>query len=593
MVEAPTERRLAAILVADVVGYSKLIQRDEEGTRSIFRRLEKNFFTPLVHTHRGRIVKTMGDAFLMEFSSAIHAVNCAIELQNQINLHLVDEGSLDIRGLQFRIGVNIGDVIVEGNDIHGDGVNVAARLQTCAEPGGLCVSHTVHDQVRGKVDAKFNDGGEVDLKNIDRPQQIYLWTPEDLSNRVGGTNITARSGTAAASAAKQAAIAILPFDNMSDDKEQEFFSDGISEDIITELSRFRELHVKARISTFAYKGQRISIQEIGQKLEVSYVVEGSVRKAGNRVRVTVQMVDVESGSHIWAERYDRNLEDIFAVQDEITKSIVSVLPNRLRNALSEQVQRKSTANYSAYEYFLHGRWLFINTAGTDPKAVEYLTKAIEIDPKYAQSHAVLANLYAYSRFSLGVWYEEPEAKARPYIDAAIKYGKNDPTIHTLVGEAYYWLGDHDKGRFHIETAMKLNPHDVQTMIVYGAVLNGSGESKEGLRWMDKALEMDPHVPDFSWESKVECLYMLREYEESLKILLSWQDPPPHSYAQMAACYAHLGQIEKASQAAKKFRSVCAVDEDFPRFAANHASICRRDEDKENWLSGYRMAGLLN
>jgi TolB-like protein len=514
-------------------------------------------------------------------------------LQNQINLHLADESSLDIRGLQFRIGVNIGDIIVEGDDIHGDGVNVVARLQTCANPGGICVSQIVYDQVRGKIDANFSDGGEVELKNIEQPQRIFLWNPEILSNRESGNSTAGRSETAAVAAAKQAAIAVLPFDNMSDDKEQEYFSDGISEDIITELSRFRELHVKARNSSFAYKGQRISIQEVGQKLDVSYVVEGSVRKAGNRVRVTVQMVDVERGSHVWAERHDRNLEDIFAVQDEITKSIVSVLPNRLRSALSEQVQRKSTANYSAYEYFLHGRWLFINTAGTDPKAVEYLARAIEIDPKYAQSHAVLANLYAYSRFSLGVWYEEPEVKARPYIDDAIKYGKNDPTIHTLVGEAYYWLGDHDKAKFHIETAMKLNPHDVQTMLVYGAVLNGSGESKEGLSWMDRALEIDPHVPEFSRESKAECLYMLRDYEGCLKILLSWQDPPPHSYAQMAACYAHLGKMEKARQAAKEFSSVCAEDENFPRYAANHASVCRRDEDKENWLSGYRMAGLLD
>jgi adenylate cyclase len=593
MVDVQTERRLAAILIADVVGYSKLIQRDEEGTRSIFRRLEKNFFTPLVRANRGRIIKSMGDAFLMEFSSAVHAVKCAVELQNQINLHLADESSLDIRGLQFRIGVNIGDIIVEGDDIHGDGVNVAARLQTCAEPGGVCLSQIVHDQVRGKVDASFADGGEVELTNIDQPQKIYLWNPENLSNRTSGNNTAGHSEIAVISEAKKAAIAVLPFDNMSGDQEQEYFSDGISEDIITELSRFRELHVKARNSSFAYKGQRISIQEMGQKLDVSYVVEGSVRKAGNRVRVTVQMVDVENGLHVWAERFDRNLEDIFAVQDEITKSIVSVLPNRLRDALSEQVQRKSTADFSAYEYFLHGRWLFINTAGTDPKAVEFLSKAIEIDPKYAQSHAVLANLYAYNRFSLGVWYEEPEAKARPYIDDAIKYGKNDPTVHTLVGEAYYWLGEHDKAKFNIETAMKLNPHDVQTMTVYGAVLNGLGESREGLSWMDKALEMDPHVPEFSWESKAECLFMLREYEECLKILLSWQDPPPHSYAQMAACYVHLGQMEMAHLAAEKFRTVCAEDENFPRYAANHASICKRDEDKENWLSGYRMAGLLD
>lgn len=592
MPEVETERRLAAILVADVVGYSRLIQIDEEGTRSIFRRLEKNFFMPLVRAHRGRIIKSMGDAFLMEFSSAIQAVKCAVELQNQIHLHLADESSLDIRGLQFRIGVNIGDIIVEGNDIHGDGVNVAARLQTCSQPGGICVSRIVHDQIRGKIDAQFIDGGEVELKNIEHKHRIFLWNPQNLSDREPQGHTPGNSTTLAVSASKQATIAVLPFVNMSDDKEQEYFSDGISEDIITELSRFRELHVKARNTTFAYKGQHIPVQELGRKLDASYVVEGSVRKAGNRVRVTVQMIDVESGSHIWAERYDRDLEDIFAVQDEITKSIVSVLPNRLKSALGDQVQRKSTANYSAYEYFLHGRWLFINTAGTDPRAVEYLTKAIEIDPKYAQSHAVLANLYAYSRFSLGVWYEEPETKSRLYINDAIKYGKNDPTVHTLIGEAYYWLGDHDKAMFHIETAMKLNPHDVHTLIVYGSVLNGIGDSEEGLRWMDRALEMDPHVPEFSWEPKAECLYMLGRYNDCLKILLSFQDPPPHSYAQMAACYAHLGQPDEARRAADKFRSVCAEDEDFPRFAANHASICRREEDKDNWLSGYRMAGLL-
>ena len=309
MVETQTERRLAAILIADVVGYSKLIQRDEEGTRAIFRKLEKNFFTPLVHLHGGRIIKTMGDAFLMEFSSAVHAVNCAIEMQNQLNLHIEGESNLEIRGIQFRIGVNIGDIIVEGDDIHGDGVNVVARLQTCAEPGGVCVSSIVHDQVRGKIDAQFEDGGEVELKNIDQPQKIFLWNPKNASNREIDSRVPSNLETASITAAKQAAIAILPFDNMSDDKEQEYFSDGISEDIITELSRFRDLYVKARNSSFSYKGQRISVQEVGQKLGVSYVVEGSVRKAGNRIRVTVQMVDVENGTHVWAERYDRDLED--------------------------------------------------------------------------------------------------------------------------------------------------------------------------------------------------------------------------------------------------------------------------------------------
>jgi TolB-like protein/Tfp pilus assembly protein PilF len=574
-----SERRLAAIVMADVAGYTKLIQRDEAGTRALFNKLRKNFFVPLTKIHGGRIIKT-------------NSVICAGELQKRMKLHIQDEPSLGLRSLQCRMAVNIGDIIVEGDDIHGEGVNVVARLQSFAEPGGVCLSDNVYKQVRGKLDARFEDGGRVTLKNIEGDHQIYLWSPEMPSADQAAASAPGNLEPASTTAARQAAIAVLPFQNMSGDPEQEFFSDGITEDIITELSRFRELHVKARNSSFYYKDQPILVQEVGQKLEVSYIVEGSVRRAGTKVRVTVQMVDVDSGGHVWAERYDRDLEDIFAVQDEITQSIVSVLPNRLRSALSDRVQRKSTENFSAYEYFLHGRWLYIAKAGADPRAITFLNKALEIDPKYAQAHAVLANLYAYSLFSLGVFYDDPEEKSRAYIGDAIKYGKNDPTIHTLVGEAYYWLGEFDRARYHIETALSLNPHDVQSKIVYGSVLNGSGSSEEGLRVMNEALEMDPHIADFSKEPKAECLYMLKRYEDALEIFLSFQDPPPHTHAQVAACYAHLGRMDDAQRAAERFHNVCADKVDFPRFAVYHARICQRPEDKENWLSGYRMVGLL-
>jgi TolB-like protein/Tfp pilus assembly protein PilF len=592
MSEQQTERRLAAILFADVVGYSSLIQRDEEGTRAVFRKLEKNFFTPLVNLYGGRIIKTMGDAFLIEFSSAIRAVNCAVELQKQLDVHVEDERNLEIRGIKFRIGVNIGDIIVEGDDIHGDGVNVAARLQTSAEPGGVCISGVVHDQVHGKIDVQFYDGGEVELKNLSQSQKVFLWSPESSNRSKDNPANSVDREQAYQTASRHAAIAVLPFDNMSGDAEQEYFSDGISEDIITELSRFRDLHVKARNSSFSYKGEKISVQTVGKELGVSYIVEGSVRKVGNRVRVTAQMVDVENWVHVWAERYDRELEDIFEVQDEITRSIVSVLPNRLRRSLVDRVRRKSTESFSAYEYFLQGRWIYLNTSGTDPRAVTYLNKAIEFDPRYAESYAVLANLYAYARFSLGIWYDNPEDRARGYIVDAIKYGKDDPTVHTLVGEAYYWLGEWDKAKFHIETARRLNPHDVQAMIVHGAILSGSGQSAAGLSCMEDAFTMDPHLPDFAWESKAECLYMLHRYEDAVRLMESWGDPPPHTYAQMAACYAHLGRMNEARLAAEKFKSVCAEDENFARYAANHASICKLKEDKENWLSGYRKAGLL-
>ena len=587
--EQQTERRLAAIVMADVVGYSGYIERDEVGTRSLFNKLEKNFFLPLSRLYGGRIIKTMGDAFLIEFSSVLNAATCAVEIQKQMPLHVNEVESLDLRAMQFRIAVNLGDIIVEGDDIHGDGVNVAARLQGLADPGGVCISDAVFAQIRSKSDFPFVDGGLVKLKGITGEHQIYHWSLERTAEQ---TTALAIKEPIALEAARQASLAVLPFKNLSADPEQEYFSDGITEDIITELSRFRDLHVKARNSSFAFKGQQGDVTEIGAALGVKFLVEGSVRKAGQRVRISVQLIDVTDGGHIWAERYDRDLEDIFAVQDEVTQTIVSVLPNRLRTSLSERTQRKSTKNYSAYELFLQGRWIFLTSAGTDPRAISLLEKALAIDPNYAHAQAVLANLYAYSLFSLGVWYGDPETRARSYLNEALKNGKQDPIILTLVAETYYWLGDSDRARRHIESALRINPHDIQSRIVYGSVLNGAGQHEDGLLIMNEALVADPQMLDFLLEPKAECLYMLKRYEDCLDILLSWEDPPPHTYGQIAACYAHLSQMDKSAEAAESFRSVCAVSSDFSRYARNHARICQLPEDKENWLSGYNMAGLL-
>ncbi len=586
----PTERRLAAIVMADVVGYSGYIQRDEVGTRTLFQKLEKNFFLPLSRMHGGRIIKTMGDAFLMEFSSVLNAVTCAVELQMQMHLHVNEAESLDLRGLQFRIAVNLGDIIVEGDDIHGDGVNVAARLQTHADPGGVCISDAVLTQVRAKTDISFEDGGVVSLKGIAEEYQIHQWSKVRTAKK--STALAIREPIAL-EAARQASIAVLPFENLSTDPEQEFFSDGITEDIITELSRFRDLHVKARNSSFAFKGQRMDATEAGEALGVKYLVEGSVRKAGSRVRISVQLIDVEDGGHIWAERYDRDLEDVFALQDEVTRSITSVLPNRLRSDMSERVQRKSTTNFSAYELFLQGRWIFLTSSGADSRAVNSLERALAIDPNYAHAHAVLANLYAYSLFSLGVWYGDPEDRARKHLGEALKAGQADPTILTLVAETYYWLGESDRARKHIEAALRINPHDVLSRVVYGSILNGAGQSEDGLRVMKEAIGMDPQILDFTKEPMAECLYMLRRYEDCLDILMSWQDPPPHTYGQIAACYAHLGRMGDSENAANMSRQACAVSSDFARYARYHARICQMPEDKENWLSGYRMAGLLD
>jgi TolB-like protein len=587
----PLERRLAAIVMADVAGYAGFLQRDEVGTRALFNKLGRNFFEPLCRIHGGRIIKTMGDAFLMEFSSVLNAVTCAVELQKQMNLHIQAEESLDLRSLQFRIAVNLGDIIVEGDDIHGDGVNVVARLQSHADPGGVCLSDTVYAQIRGKTDTPFEDGGTVALKNIDGDRQIYLWSAQRSGAR--STALVPHAELRATAEIRQATIDVLPFENRSGDPEQEFFSDGITEDIITELSRFRELRVKARNSAFAFKGQAQDVRDIGTALDVDYVVDGSVRKAGDRVRITVQLIEVETGSHVWAEKYDRAVRDIFELQDAVTKAIAAVLPNRLRDTLTERVRRNPTESYSAYTHFLQGRWLFLASAGNDPQAVLSLQKALEIDPHYAQAHALLGNLYAYSLFSLGIWYGDPETRARDHIDLALRYGRNDPGIHAKVGKAFYWLGESDKALRHIETALRLNPNDVEARIVHGSVLNGAGRSEEGLAVMQEALALDPQMTDFAEEPKAECLYMLGRYRDSLDILEAWQDPPPHTHAQIAACYAHLGDMEKSAEAARTFRKVCSESSDFARYAKNHARICQLQKDKDNWLTGYRKAGLLD
>ena len=583
-------RKLTVIFYADVTGYSRLTGVDELGTHNTVMALLDST-SSAIGVNGGKVLRYAGDAILAEFASATVAVTTAAAIQTELSDR--NAGTPDDSKVQIRIGINLGEVIEDRDEIYGDGVNLAARLESIAEPGGVCISGSVHDQVRGKVEPVFTDGGLVELKNIERPTQIYRWYPARKSYGLVTSTTAPMPESESAPATRQSTIAVLPFDNMSGDPEQEYFSDGITEDIITELSRFRELQVMARNSSFYYTGQAINIQDVGRELNVSYVVEGSVRKAGKRVRVTVQMVDVESGAHVWAERYDRELEDIFAVQDEITESIVSVLPNRLLSAVTERVQRRSTESFSAYEYFLQGSWIFANTAGTDLSAVTMLEKAIEIDPTYAQAHAVLANIYAYSVFSLGVWYGDPEAKTGTYIDNALKFGNTDAGIHSRVGESYFCLGEFDQARFHIEKALQLNPHDVQTILIYGGSLSYVGDAEEGLRWIDKALAMDPHVPDSSWELKSECLYLRREYQASIEIMLSWRDPPPHTYAHIAACYAHLGRMDKANQAVDRFRSLCAENVNFPRYAADHARICNRQEDKDNWLNGYRKAGLLD
>ena len=374
------QRRLAAILSADVVGYSRLMGLDEAGTLFMLNALRRELIDPTIAAHSGRLVKLIGDGALVEFASAVDAVNCAIEIQRRLREH--DAGGSEANRIQFRIGINVGDIIIEGGDIFGDGVNIAARIESIAEPGGVCISEDTWRQVQGKVKGSFVDAGEQTLKNIARPLRVYRL------DQAPAVTIASAAPRPKPAQSDKPSIAVLAFDNMSGDPQQEYFSDGISEDIITDLSKLSELHVIARNSTFAYKGKAVDVKQIGRELGVRYVLEGSVRKAANRVRVTSQLVDATSGAHIWADRFDRDLTDIFAVQDGLTLEIISALKVKLTPEKRDRLARKGTVDEEAYDLFLRGReqaWL--QTESSNVEARDLLGCAITISPGFAAAYA--------------------------------------------------------------------------------------------------------------------------------------------------------------------------------------------------------------
>lgn len=389
-------------MAADMVGYSRLMEADERGTLARLRTHRIELIDPVIDRNHGRIIKTSGDGMLVEFHSVADAMHSSIEIQERMRRR-----NLDVPGdrrIEFRIGINLGDIIFEDGDIYGDGVNIAARIEQLAEVGGICITGAVHAQVEGRLEATFEDLGERPLKNISRPVRVYRVLPAGAGERVA-----TESGLR--SAVVKPSIAVLPFANMSGDTDQEFFADGLTEDIITELSRRHELFVISRSSSFVYKGRAVNLREVAQKLGARYLVEGSVRKAADRVRITVQLVDTASDGHIWAERYDRKLDDIFAVQDEITTTIVSTLPGRLEAAQQDQVARMKPSSMAAYECTLAAKVLHHKSTREDnAKAIVLIDRALALDPDYAHAHAwrgcIMGQVYSNG------WAEDPEATFR-------------------------------------------------------------------------------------------------------------------------------------------------------------------------------------
>jgi adenylate cyclase len=569
------ERRLAAILAADVAGYSRLMAADEAGTLSRLQRLRAEVIEPKISQFRGKIVGSAGDSLLVEFTSAVNAVECAIQMQARLaeqNSELPDD-----RRMAFRMSVNLGDVIAEGGTIYGDGVNVAARLEKLAEPGGVCISRSVHDQVKGKLSYTYSDLGAQRVHNLPEPIQAY---------RVQlGPVATAAQRTLAQPA--KASIAVLPFDNMSGDPEQAYFSDGVTEDIITELSRFRSLFVIARNSSFALRNERLGVAEIGRRLGVQFVVEGSVRRAGNKVRVTAQLINAVTGAHVWAERYDRELEDIFAVQDEVARTVVATVAGRLEVAGAEYAKRKPPENLVAYDYVLRGlEQLGLEGEEHNLEALRLFEKAVELDPQYAVGHAYLA-LAIYVHWVNHRMAGELE-RALVHARRALDLDDSDSRCHRILSTIYLQLRQYDRAEFHSDRSIALNSNDALAALNRAGLLRYLGRADEGIGWVRKAMQLNPYHPNWYLNVHAFVLHVAGRYAEALDAYSRMVQRPSFYHAYVAACHAELGQTEEARAHAAM---ALEAKPDFSVEARGKWLPFKNKADLQRFLDGLRKAGL--
>jgi adenylate cyclase len=508
VVSERVERRLAAILAADVAGYSRLMGADEEGTLSHLKALRETVVDPAIATHRGRIVKTTGDGLLVEFASVVDAARCAIEAQRDMA-----ERSADVplgSRIEFRIGIHVGDIIIDDSDIFGDGVNIAARLEGIAEPGGVCISDDAYRQIRGKVGITFDDMGSRSLKNIAEPMRAWRLRI-DAKSSAELTN--SPTGTAQFLALPdKPSIAVLPFQNMSGDPEQEYFADGMVEDIITALSQVKWFFVIARNSSFTYKGRAVDVKHVARDLGVRYVLEGSVRKAGGRVRITGQLIQAETGQHVWADRFDGELADVFNLQDQVTSSVVAAIEPSLRRAEIDRARCKPTERLDAYDWYLRALPHFY-TLGRESldRAIMYLERAIAIDPHFALAKALEARCYAW-RNPQG-WATAPEEErglAVRLSREALQDGADDPSVLWMVGFAMWQLRIDPKGALELyDRSLALNANCAQALALRGWALATAGQLDEAVPSLLRALRLSPFDPEaFFTMSALGCAYLM-------------------------------------------------------------------------------------
>jgi TolB-like protein len=575
---ARVERRLAAILAADVAGYSRLVEADEEGTLGRLKALRAEIIDPQIAGHHGRIFKTTGDGLLVEFASVVDALRCAAEMQAALvesNAALPPD-----RRIEFRIGINVGDIVVEDGDIFGDGVNIAARLEGLAEPGGICVSARVQEDAAGRFDLAFEDMGEQALKNIVRPVRAFR-----AVTAAGSASARASSGP---TLPDKPSIAVLPFTNLSGDPEQAYFVDGMAEEIITALSRVRWLFVIARNSSFTYKGQAVDVKQVGRELGVRYVLEGSVRKAANRVRIAGQLIDTSTGAHIWADRFDGSLEDVFDLQDQVAISVAGVIEPVLQAAEPSRSAARRTEDLTAYDLYLRAYAMVLSSARQTPDALRLLEQAVERDPRYGPALAWAA--FCCARLLFDDRSEDHEADRLKGIDfarRALEAAGDDPVILAEAAVALAYFGE-DIGAMIVlvDRALALNPNFARGWHSSGVLRLWAGQPDVAIEHIETSLRLSPRARVGSSLFDMGAAHFFsRRFDEAVpKLLPAIQEDPgfPESYRILAACYAHMGRLDEAREVVARLSAVTPV-------VIPDANYLRNPEHRELLLSGLRLA----
>ncbi len=581
------ERRLAAILAADMVGYSRLMAADETGTIDRQRTHRTALIDPKIAQYGGRIVKTTGDGMLVEFPSVVDAVQCAVEIQRAMTEREAEVPDAD--RIRYRIGINLGDIVIDGDDILGDGVNIAARLEGVSDPEGLCISDVVYQNVQGKLDLTFDDLGHQVLKNMERKVRAWKWMP--AANAVASDSAPAPG---ALSLPDKPSIAVLPFTNMSGDPEQEYFADGVTEDLITALSLLRWFFVIARNSTFVFKGQAVDVKQVAQKLGVRYVVEGSVRKAGNRVRINVQLIDALSGSHVWADRYDLDLVDIFEVQDVITQSISAAIEPQLLAAEAVHSNRRTGKDLDAWDLVMRARAHYWKMTEPETKtAIGLLEQAIALNPEYGPAHSALAFQLLFTVHMGWILADDTREAALASSRRAIEIDDLDPWAHVSLGYLAVIDRDTDKAAAAFSRAIDLNPNFAAAFGWRGLGFAFGGRSDEAIPDLEQALRLSPRDPQNAVFTSATGIahYLAGRYEEAVVFTGRAVEMRPGFVAGHRIHCAALVQLDRLEEARQEFSRVQEMQPNVSAHWLRATVPYAQPKDMEHFLDGLRIAGL--